>query len=138
MKVVSSLDNGRLLVDEEGGQLQEGGSVNDVIATDPSLEKDIKSSWRMLAPFLLLVCLVPVLAFKLTAMGSQAIRSSSVTRDCSLAGVYPIIAQKGDTCWDLAQGHSLSLDELNDLNEDMNCEKLSIGEVICLKNPLKT
>ena len=127
------------MLDEEGGHLLGDESINDsVVAGGLSLEKDIRSSWRMLAPFLLLVCLISVLAFKLTAMGSQAVRSSSVVRDCGATGLYPLVVQKGDTCWDIAQRHSSSLSELSNLNPDLNCESLGIGKVVCLESPVQT
>ena len=128
-----------MLPDEESSQYQGDDSTHDPITTGGlDLEKDARSSWRMLAPFLLLVCLVPVLVFKLRTMGSQAVRSSSMVRDCGSAGIYPVVVQKGDTCWDLTQKYTLTLDELHELNRDLKCESLLIGEVVCLKTSLQT
>ncbi|KAL2755684.1 carbohydrate-binding module family 50 protein [Sodiomyces alcalophilus JCM 7366] len=51
--------------------------------------------------------------------------------DCAPGQAEYTIA-KGDTCWDIAQEKSLSLEELLAANEGLNCDKLRVGRVICV------
>lgn len=39
---------------------------------------------------------------------------------------------KGDTCWELGQKHGLSVSEVKALNPGVVCEKLQIGDTLCL------
>ncbi|KAM3506959.1 hypothetical protein MY11210_007332 [Beauveria gryllotalpidicola] len=54
-------------------------------------------------------------------------------QDCpSGTGLYTI--HQGDTCWDIAESHSGSVDDILKLNPELDCDKLSIGSQICLKD----
>ncbi len=40
--------------------------------------------------------------------------------------------ERGDTCWEIAKGRGISLDELQGVNEGLDCNRLRIGDVVCL------
>ncbi len=40
--------------------------------------------------------------------------------------------EPGDTCWDIAKGNGISLDELRGANEGLDCDRLSVGSIVCL------
>lgn len=44
----------------------------------------------------------------------------------------PYTAQKGDTCWDLAEGRGITVDDVIDANTGLDCDKLKSGSEICL------
>ncbi|CEJ80161.1 hypothetical protein VHEMI00364 [[Torrubiella] hemipterigena] len=51
--------------------------------------------------------------------------------DCPVGSqVYRV--QAGDTCWDLAQSHDATVDDLIQLNDGLDCKHLPIGQQICL------
>ncbi|ATY60260.1 peptidoglycan-binding domain [Cordyceps militaris] len=47
-------------------------------------------------------------------------------------GSYTI--HKGDTCWDIAEAHGGSVDDILRLNPKLDCDKLSVGSQICLED----
>ena len=110
-------------------------SREEAAAEDAAVAYHNRHSWRMMMPFLLLVCLVPVLVFRvlpwLGGAGAKAV-------DCG-EGAMEVTVNAGDTCWNIAQEHGMGLDELRELNEErsvgLDCEKLGIGKSICVKVP---
>ena len=86
-------------------------------------------------PFLLLVCLVPILVFRvLPWLGGAGVKPV----DCGESAMA-VVVQSGDSCWNIAQEHGMDLEELSKLNEErgvrLDCEKLGIGESVCVKLP---
>ncbi|OAA50213.1 peptidoglycan-binding LysM domain protein [Beauveria brongniartii RCEF 3172] len=55
------------------------------------------------------------------------------TQDCP-SGTKPYTIHQGDTCWDIAESHSGGVDDILKLNPELDCDKLSIGSQICLKD----
>lgn len=47
----------------------------------------------------------------------------------------PYKVREGDTCWNIAERHGMSLENLLDAggNEGVRCRKLGVGEVVCVK-----
>ncbi|KAI1188709.1 carbohydrate-binding module family 50 protein [Nemania serpens] len=56
---------------------------------------------------------------------------TEVVRDCG-DGATPYTIRAGDTCWAIAEAKSVSIDALLGNNEGLNCDRLSIGETICV------
>ncbi|KAI1195591.1 carbohydrate-binding module family 50 protein [Nemania serpens] len=90
-------------------------------------------SWRqemmpLLNWFLLVgVFLLVVVWFITRGSGGGA----EVVRDCG-DGATPYKIRAGDTCWAIAEAKSISIDALLGNNEGLNCDRLSIGETICV------
>ncbi|KAM3439838.1 hypothetical protein NHJ13734_003571 [Beauveria thailandica] len=55
------------------------------------------------------------------------------TQDCP-SSTKPYTIHQGDTCWDIAESHSGSVDDILKLNPELDCDKLSIGSQICLRD----
>lgn len=49
-----------------------------------------------------------------------------------LEGQYEVRIKAGDTCWAIAGGQAEVLERLKGLNEGVDCDKLGVGEVVCL------
>lgn len=49
-----------------------------------------------------------------------------------LEGTVGYVIAKGDTCWEIAKGREISLDDLLKSNEGLNCDDLKIGSQICM------
>ena len=102
-----------------------------------------RRSWRLMAPFLLLVFLVPVFFFRLLGTGSS--HSTSTTQPGSALQINcPVdmrvyAVQKGETCWSIGQKAGMSVEELREVNrgvkdgEELECEDLTVGQAICVK-----
>ena len=41
--------------------------------------------------------------------------------------------RQGDTCWDLAERHHMSIAELSQANPEANCANLAVGSQLCVK-----
>ncbi|KAI1355563.1 carbohydrate-binding module family 50 protein [Xylaria sp. FL0043] len=57
--------------------------------------------------------------------------SNEVVRSCE-DDTTPYKIKNGDTCWAIAEARSVSLDALLESNEGLDCDKLSVGETICV------
>jgi hypothetical protein len=94
-------------------------------------------SWRaemmpLLNFFLLVAVVLMVLVYALSrgGGGGSAMDDKKKARDC--AGQEGYVVSKGDTCWAMANGRGVSVGELVDANEGIDCDKLLLGEVVCL------
>ncbi|KAJ8120284.1 hypothetical protein ONZ43_g2966 [Nemania bipapillata] len=91
-------------------------------------------SWRQeMVPLLnwfLLVGLFLLVIFWLISGGGSK-RGTEVVRTCG-EDTTPYTIKSGDTCWAIAEARSLSLDTLLEKNEGLDCDKLSVGEIICV------
>ena len=56
----------------------------------------------------------------------------SLKPSCNAESSVPYEIKKGDTCWDIAESHNVSLEELLRANQDLTCEKLGVGQTVCL------
>ncbi|KAI1167504.1 carbohydrate-binding module family 50 protein [Nemania serpens] len=90
-------------------------------------------SWRQemmpLLNWFLLVGLFLLVVIWFIARGPRG--GTEVVRDCG-DGATPYKIRAGDTCWAIAEAKSVSLDALLENNEGLNCDRLSIGETICV------
>lgn len=94
---------------------------------------DDRTSWRQemmpLLNWFLLVGLFLLVVIWFITRGSKG--STEVVRSCNDdATPYKITA--GDTCWAVAEAKSVSLDALLKSNAGLDCDKLSVGETICV------
>ncbi|KAI1310849.1 carbohydrate-binding module family 50 protein [Xylaria venustula] len=100
---------------------------------DPS---DRPGSWRqemmpLLNWFLLVGLFLLVVVWFITG-GSKG--STEVVRSCGDEETpYKIVA--GDTCWAVAEARSITVDALLEHNDGLDCDKLSVGETICVPKP---
>jgi len=109
----------------EGEALLENG--------ESSLSDSYKDdSWRYLAPFFLLVCLFLLLVFRLLHGGSSDPTAGVKCRDSYI----PYVITNGDTCWNIAQKHSIEVQQLQQSNPGLNCDLLHLDSVICVRSTL--
>jgi hypothetical protein len=95
-------------------------------------QKEIRQNdaWRMMAPFMLLICAF-ILGVYLLLGGRLWWFGESKTMTCpDHQVVYRI--QTGDTCWDISKKFSMSLEQLEATNAELNCDALKIGRDICV------
>ncbi|PSS29778.1 hypothetical protein PHLCEN_2v2926 [Hermanssonia centrifuga] len=77
--------------------------------------------------FFMIVDIVLLLAWRLVFQPSHSGEPSAVF--CS-GSTDPCRIQTGDTCWDIAQGHGFSVDELQAAKRELVCSKLIPGGVM--------
>jgi len=104
-----------------------------------------KISWRsemmpLLNFFLLVAVALLVLMYVLGRAGSgkeiqRADGSNSTARECT-QGMEKYVVKLGDTCWAVAQDRGIEVADLVRGNEALDCDKLAVGEVLCLMVPL--
>ncbi|GAP87772.1 hypothetical protein SAMD00023353_2801120 [Rosellinia necatrix] len=94
---------------------------------------DEPASWRQeMMPLLNWFLLVGVFLLVVVWFISGASKGSKdIVRDCG-DGAAPYEIKAGDTCWAIAEARSVSLDLLLESNEGLDCDKLSVGETICI------
>jgi LysM repeat protein len=94
------------------------------------IKKDTGDATRMMLPFALLVFIFLILVFKLI---NRSDSPPPQVVDCG-QGSHQVQIQKGDTCWSIAEKHSLGVDDLLEIggNEGIDCDNLAIGEAICV------
>jgi hypothetical protein len=84
-----------------------------------------REAWRYMFPFFLLVVLFLLVVWKLlTPSAAPTISCDAQTRP------YEVVA--GDSCWDIAQSHRMTLEELQEMNPVLKCDPLSTGIQICV------
>ncbi|KAI0408568.1 carbohydrate-binding module family 50 protein [Xylaria palmicola] len=91
------------------------------------------ASWRQeMMPLLNWFLLVGLFLLVVVWFISGASRGGpAVVRSCGDdASAYEVRA--GDTCWAIAEAKSVSVDALLESNEGLDCDKLSIGETVCV------
>jgi hypothetical protein len=89
--------------------------------------------WRMLAPFLLLVCLALLLLFRLLNGGTASVSHPAKDFACEEHQIIYEV-RPADTCWAIAQDHNMSVDQLKSINAGINCDLLKVGEKICISD----
>lgn len=107
-----------------------GGAARGYMSLGMAGETQQPRSWRTelmpLLNFFLVIGLCLLLVFWFLYMRGG--RWDGVCREGSV--MYTI--QKGDTCWDVAQRHHLSLAELMKANDGLDCSRLKVGGTMCL------
>jgi len=97
------------------------------------------NSWRYLAPFFLLVCLFLLLVYTVVGGGlpfSGGKGLVRVERTCAV-GQDKYVVRKGDTCWDISKRYQMSVQQLESMNGEADCEKLTPGMKLCVKGVRK-
>ncbi|KAF2824693.1 hypothetical protein CC86DRAFT_295626 [Ophiobolus disseminans] len=94
--------------------------------------KGNREAVRMMLPFVLLVLVVLLLVFKLVG-GTWADDVGEQVLDCG-QGSHQIEVREGDTCWEIAKGCGLGVEELLKIegNEGVVCEALGVGTGVCV------
>ncbi|KAF1843210.1 carbohydrate-binding module family 50 protein [Cucurbitaria berberidis CBS 394.84] len=118
------------------GQPRPPPSDTEIEANNEAIKKDTREATRMMLPFALLIFVFLILVFKLTN-GPVSDQGTPHVVDCA-KGSHQVQIRKGDTCWAIAEQRGLGVDELLSLggNEKVDCDRLSIGQVICVPQSL--
>lgn len=92
-----------------------------------------QASWRQeMMPLLNWFLLVGVFLLVILWFISGGSKSSpGPVRSCSDEAT-PHEVEAGDTCWAIAEAGSVSLDALLKSNEGLDCDRLAVGETICV------
>ncbi|KAG6916858.1 hypothetical protein DXG01_004839 [Tephrocybe rancida] len=87
----------------------------------------LASAYQTLFPFILLVAVLLLLAWRLLI-------SPSFTAPPPCPGARTHWVQPGDTCWDLARtrGGGCGVDRLREMNPGLDCDRLMPGTTVCL------
>lgn len=95
---------------------------------DTPLVHSNKNAYRMLLPYGLLICVFLLFVWRFL------IGHSAPPHHQSCPGMTTYIVNEGDTCWDIAQNHGISLETLRNetINPGLNCDQLRPGDVLCL------
>lgn len=96
------------------------------------MKKAHYESVRMLLPFALLMLVFIGLLFRfLNAGADNHIQKVALLCD---EGAREVVVHKGDTCWAVAERRGLSVEALLAVggNENINCDKLEVGQGICV------
>lgn len=84
----------------------------------------------MLLPFFLL-CAVFLLGVWWVIGGRGFWMTQGRGRQCPM-NQYEVNIRAGDTCWKIAGGKAEVLEQLKGLNKGVNCDRLFVGDVVCL------
>ncbi|KAG9239876.1 peptidoglycan-binding LysM [Calycina marina] len=115
------------------GELTQLTGEDDTSATPLPVANSIGPSWRHetmpLLKFMLLIGLF-FTAFLWYILSAAANEPGIPTKCKDASKTY--IVQKGDTCWDIAEGRGIDLQKLLDENQGLNCDRLEIGSPVCI------
>ncbi|KAH7135544.1 hypothetical protein B0J11DRAFT_576126 [Dendryphion nanum] len=105
-------------------------AARDVDGQNEANKKDMRESARALLPFALLVLIVLLLLFRYVNSAGE----TEVEQVHCGNGFDSIQVQKGQTCWEIGETYGLGVEELLNVegNEDIVCEKLRVGQGICV------
>lgn len=103
-------------------------------------------SWRYLAPFLLLICLFLLGVYALLGGGAFLLPffggsspASSLKGTACVAGQDVHVVAAGDTCWAVARGRDMSVQQLESMNGELDCDALRPGRKLCVaRNKART
>lgn len=111
------------------GMLQRAGTPRRPLSADEehTLKKGNREAWGYMFPFLLLAVVFLLLLFRFLDYGS----GSAQPLNCPEHS-HTYTVKSGDTCWAIATDHGVELTQLTDLNPGLNCNKLMIGNDICV------
>lgn len=84
-----------------------------------------------MAPFFLLVVLVLLVVWRFFGPSIFGSGNESAAVDCA-AGAREYVVRNGDTCWDIAERVSSTVDGLRDLNAGLDCDGLKPGMRMCV------
>ena len=86
-------------------------------------------AYRTLFPFFMIIIVALLLVWRL--VGPRTLDSSPEVTFCT-GNTTAYRVKSGDTCWDVSQGHGLTLKQLREANPGLDCERLTPGEILCL------
>lgn len=89
------------------------------------------SPYRALFPFFLIILTVLLLVWRLVVVPAHHTTSPPTTQPCP-SGTDAYSVRRGDTCWQIAHGHGIRLQDLLDANPKMVCDPLQIGTIMCV------
>jgi hypothetical protein len=129
---------------EEGTGRQPSQTFGEILGSDEAaIKKGNREAVRMMLPFALLVLIFLLLVFKLLYSypssssnnndGTGADDGSRQLTHCG-EGSHQIQIQQGDTCWSVAEGCGVGVNELLALkgNDGLECGMLRVGEGVCV------
>ncbi|CAL1694893.1 unnamed protein product [Somion occarium] len=96
---------------------------------DPRRAVNNTHAYRTLFPFFLIILVVLLLVLRLVSHPSQSDEPDIVL--CT-GKARPYRVKKGDTCWDIAKREGCTLEELQNVNQDLECKRLTPSQIICL------
>ncbi|KAG7451939.1 uncharacterized protein BT62DRAFT_926138, partial [Guyanagaster necrorhizus] len=85
------------------------------------------SAYRTLFPFFLIIAVILLLVWRLILSPGLSVPKSPCLQDMQAYWV-----QAGDSCWEIANRHGYTLEELRGWNSEVECESLMPGTTICL------
>ncbi|KXN85774.1 hypothetical protein AN958_10957 [Leucoagaricus sp. SymC.cos] len=77
-------------------------------------------------PFFLIIAVIVLLVWRLVLSPGLSARESCPTQ------TQAYFVQPGDSCWEIANTHGISLDKLQTMNPKLQCEPLLPGSTVCL------
>ncbi|KAF1937810.1 hypothetical protein EJ02DRAFT_505768 [Clathrospora elynae] len=100
---------------------------------DAEIKNENRNAVRMMLPFALLVLVFLILLFKFVDRRDADDAFDGQIVDCG-QGSHQVQIKAGDTCWAIAQGCGLGVEELLGLggNEGVDCGELRVGMGICV------
>lgn len=103
----------------------------------PAQHATSKLSWRTeMRPLLNFGVLIGLfLIFIFWFLHWSARSSSGTPAPTCTDGATSYTIQDGDTCWDIANKHGLSVDDLLKTNIGLDCKALDVKSIICLPTP---
>ena len=75
-------------------------------------------------PFFLLISVFLLLVFRFLYVGSTPLQCGD--------GLEMHRVSKGDTCWQIAADGGTTVEELNRVNEGLDCARLVVGKDLCV------
>jgi hypothetical protein len=114
------------------GEPPESNDDDHLLGTPKQQEQHIiDPAWRMMAPFLLLICVFLLGVYVLLGGRLWWSPTNHGVACADNQELYQV--RSGDTCWDISRRHDMSLQQLESMNVDLDCDSLKIGSNICVK-----
>ncbi|KAJ9663967.1 hypothetical protein H2198_000470 [Neophaeococcomyces mojaviensis] len=95
---------------------------------------DNRVAWRYMLPFFVLVfvfLLFLIAPPRWIWSGNGNIVGGDGAVECG-DGAMAHVIRKGDTCWDISKKYGTSVEILETLNPDLNCDSLQVGSGVCV------
>lgn len=112
------------------------GHQDDAADTEPFLmsnEISPAKSWRTeLMPLLNFGVLIGVCLLGLFWYLNYSASGDKNSRPLCAPGTASYVVKQDDTCWAIGNDRGISVDELLGLNKGLDCDRLGVGNVICL------
>lgn len=91
-----------------------------------------KKPWRQeMRPLLNFFVIIGLFLLVLTWWLYRTSDGNEVAPECGQQAV-PYKIEQGNTCWAIATGQKISIEDLIKANEGLNCDKLQVGSFICV------